>query len=183
MATISQCPGHNELRQLLDGSLSSERQQQCTQHMDSCECCQAKLEELATDGTPLTQVVEHLNAAAPGSGSAYWPAIKELDNVYQETFVPRTTPRRATPSLDFLQPATDPAYLGRLAQFDVMRIIGRGGMGIVLEAFDSRLQRHVAIKILDPELQEDELSRQRFCREARAAASITHENVVAVHQV
>src|SRR5262249_34101049 len=85
--------------------------------------------------------------------------------------------------LDFLSPSTDPAYLGRIDQFDVMRVIGRGGMGIVLEAFDSRLQRHVAIKILDPEQADDEVSRQRFCREARAAASISHENVVAVHQV
>lgn len=183
MAAIKQCPEREELRQLLDGSLSGERQQECTQHMDSCECCQAKLEEIATEGSNLSQVVEHLQATAPDTNSAYWPALKELDNVYQETFVPRTTPRRGTPSLDFLLPATDPAYLGRLAQFDVMRIIGRGGMGIVLEAFDSRLQRHVAIKVLDPELAGDELSRQRFCREARAAASITHENVVAVHQV
>src|SRR5262249_44834551 len=41
----------------------------------------------------------------------------------------------------------------------------------------------VALKVLDPELAGDEVARQRFCREARAAASITHENVVAVHQV
>src|ERR1700710_42486 len=59
----------------------------------------------------------------------------------------------------------------------------RGGVGVVLEAFDSRLQRNVALKVLDPELAGDQVARQRFCREARAAASITHENVVAVHQV
>src|SRR5260221_8212727 len=64
-----------------------------------------------------------------------------------------------------------------------MRVLGRGGMGVVLEAFDSRLQRNVAVKVLDPELAGDEVARQRCCREARAAASITHENVVAVHQV
>ncbi len=183
MAPRQQCPERDELRQLLEGSLSGERQQQCTQHMDSCECCQAKLEEIATEGSDVSQLVAHLDAANPAKESAYWPALKALDGVYNETFVPRTTPRRGTPSLDFLLPPTDPAYLGRLAQFDVMRIIGRGGMGIVLEAFDSRLQRHVAIKVLDPDLADDELSRQRFCREARAAASITHENVVAVHQV
>ncbi|OYV84688.1 MAG: serine/threonine protein kinase, partial [Planctomycetia bacterium 21-64-5] len=64
-----------------------------------------------------------------------------------------------------------------------MRVVGRGGMGVVLEAFDSRLHRNVAVKVLDPELAGDDIARQRFCREARAAASITHENVVAVHQV
>jgi eukaryotic-like serine/threonine-protein kinase len=53
----------------------------------------------------------------------------------------------------------------------------------VFEAFDTRLQRNIALKVLDPELADDEVARQRFCREARAAASVTHENVVAVHQV
>src|SRR5262249_36309758 len=74
-------------------------------------------------------------------------------------------------------------YLGRLGQFDVMRILGRGGMGVVLEAFDTRLQRNVALKVLEPELASDDVARQRFCREARTAASITHENIVAGHQV
>ncbi len=172
-----------ELQQLLDGSLSGERQAECTRHMDSCPCCQARLEGLATDGTNLSQIVEHLEAAVPEKASAFWPALKALGADVEETFVPRAAPRRKDVSLDFLEHPSDPVYLGRLAQFDVMRVIGQGGMGIVLEAFDSRLQRSVAVKVLDPDLADDELARQRFCREARAAASVTHENVVAVHQV
>jgi hypothetical protein len=86
-------------------------------------------------------------------------------------------------SLDFLQPAENPFYLGRLGHFDVTEVVGKGGMGIVLKGFDSQLQRFVALKVLTPEFAKDEKSRKRFCREARAAASISHENVVAVHQV
>lgn len=183
METITKCPQPEELQQLIDGSLSGERQQECTRHMDSCECCQAKLVDMATGGTNLSQIVERAYDIEPMASSAYWPALKELDADLDETFVPRRGVRSRDVPLHFLQPATDPAYLGRLAHFDVMRVLGRGGMGIVLEAFDSKLQRHVAIKVLDPDLADDELSRQRFCREARAAASITHENVVAVHQV
>ncbi len=183
MKTTIQCPRPEELRQLLDGTLTGERQIECTDHMDSCESCQAKLEELATAGSNLTGLVQKIHEAEPVSDSAYWPALKELDSGITETFVPKSTPRGRNLSLDFLLPASDSAYLGRLAQFDVMRIIGRGGMGIVFEAFDSRLQRNVALKVLDPEFAGDEIARQRFCREARAAASITHENVVAVHQV
>jgi hypothetical protein len=56
-------------------------------------------------------------------------------------------------------------------------------MGVVLRGFDPCLQRYVALKVLDPQLADDELARKRFCREARAAAIITHENVVAIHQV
>lgn len=179
----SKCPEVEELRRLLDNSLSGERTHEFTNHMDACTCCREKLEALAVGGTNLSEVVAHLDASEPVAESAYWPALRALDAGFQETVVPRSGRKNKTPTLEFLAPSTDPAYLGRLEQFDVMRIIGRGGMGIVLEAFDSRLQRHVAIKILDPELADDELSRQRFCREARAAASITHENVVAVHQV
>jgi hypothetical protein len=170
---------------LISGSLSSDRVSSCTDHLDSCACCQTKLEGLATEGTNLTRVVERLNEEQPLVTSAYWPALKSLaGGVAADTAVtPHAKSRTREVQLTFLQPATDPAYLGRLAQFDVMRILGRGGMGVVLEAFDSRLQRHVAIKVLDPELADDDVARQRFCREARAAAAVTHENVVAVHQV
>ena len=180
---VNNCPEANELRQLLDGTLSGDRQQACTDHMDSCHGCQVKLEGIATEGSNLSQIVESLHDSQVSPVSGYWQAAKSLEAAVRETFIPDAPVRRRDPSLEFLQPATDSAYLGRLAQFDVMRVLGRGGMGLVLEAFDTRLQRNVAIKVLDPDLAGDEISRQRFCREARAAASISHENVVAVHQV
>src|SRR5436189_6316128 len=185
MKPTTGCPSTAELRELLSGSLAGEQQESCTQHLDRCECCQAKLEELATGGTNLSQLVEKLHESEPVAASAYWPAIRSVGQAagLAQTVAPDTTARLRAASTDFLPPPTGPAYLGRLAHFDVMRVLGRGGMGIVLEAFDSRLQRNVALKVLDPELADDETARQRFCREARAAASITHENVVAVHQV
>ena len=183
MKTAIECPNTVELRQLVDGSLSGDRQKECTEHIDLCSGCQMKLEELATGGTNLSRVVEKLHDAEPVASAAYWPALKALDADGRPTVVPESGRQSRDLSLDFLQPPTDPAYLGRLAQFDVMRVLGRGGMGVVLEAFDTRLQRNVALKVLDPELASDEVSKQRFCREARTAASITHENVVAVHHV
>ncbi len=181
MKPSSGCPEPEELRELLKGSLSGDRQQQCTEHMDTCGGCQTRLEEIATEGTNLSRIVQRLGAAEPDATSAYWPALHALAGDSQP--VAEQSSRTRQLSLRFLQPASDSAYLGRLAHFDVMRVLGRGGMGVVLEAFDSRLQRNVALKVLDPELADDEIARQRFCREARAAASITHENVVAVHQV
>ncbi|MGH7135091.1 MAG: protein kinase domain-containing protein, partial [Pirellulales bacterium] len=177
------CPEPDELRQLLDGSLHEPRRQECTDHLDACECCQARLEEIATAGTRLSQLCRQLDKAEPEPTSAYWPVLKALDADTPQASTPHSPTRTRELALDFLAPASDAAYLGRLGQFDIMRIIGRGGMGVVLEAFDSRLHRHVAIKVLDPEVAGDDIARQRFCREARAAASITHENVVAVHQV
>jgi eukaryotic-like serine/threonine-protein kinase len=182
MNTEHNCPKPEELKQLLDGSLPGEQQAECTNHLDTCTCCQTKLEEIAAAGSNISQVVEQLKEVEPMATSAYWPALNAL-NVENGPTIVKTPVRTRVRTLDFLAPASDPAYLGRLAQFDVMRVIGQGGMGVVVEAFDSRLRRNVALKVLSPELAEDEVARQRFCREARAAASITHENVVAVHQV
>src|SRR5262249_30845686 len=66
---------------------------------------------------------------------------------------------------------------------EVREVVGRGGMGIVLQAFDEKLHRVVAIKVLVPALASNAEARQRFVREARAAAAVTHENVIAIHAV
>ncbi len=179
------CPSQDELLPLLSELSSGAQGEQLARHLDECASCQVKLEKLATGGTNLSQLVERVHESEPVAQSAYWPAIRAVEQAagYAATIAPPTSPRVKDSSTDYLLPPTDPVYLGRLAHFDVMRVIGRGGMGIVLEAFDSRLQRNVALKVLDPELAHDDTARQRFCREARAAASIAHENVVAVHQV
>jgi serine/threonine protein kinase len=179
------CPSTDELRRLLVATLPDAQEQAAAQHLEHCQCCQVKLEELATSGTKLSQLVERLHESEPVADSAYWPALRAAGQAaaFAPTIAPPSSPRPRNSGTNFLGPPTDPAYIGRLAHFDVMRMIGRGGMGIVLEAFDSRLQRNVALKVLDPEVAHDATARQRFCREARAAASITHENVIAVHQV
>jgi serine/threonine-protein kinase len=71
----------------------------------------------------------------------------------------------------------------RLGHFEIRRVLGVGGMGIVYEAQDVRLQRRVALKVLSPELFRDRVARERFMREAQLAASITHPNVAIVHEV
>ena len=83
MKITTTCPQTDELQQLLEGTLTDQRQQECTEHLDSCGCCQAKLEEIATGGTNLSQVVEKLHEADPLATSAYWPALKALGNSAQ----------------------------------------------------------------------------------------------------
>jgi predicted Ser/Thr protein kinase len=67
-------------------------------------------------------------------------------------------------------------------QYDVQRELGRGGMGIVLLARDERLERAVALKVLPPELAEVADTRERFLREARMAAQLSHPNIVPVYR-
>ncbi len=86
-------------------------------------------------------------------------------------------------ALDFLQPSTKPGALGRLGHYEVLEVLGRGGFGIVLKAFDELLHRVVAIKVMSTQLAATSPARKRFLREARAAAAIRHDNVVAIYAV
>jgi YVTN family beta-propeller protein len=68
-----------------------------------------------------------------------------------------------------------------VAGYRIDSLIGRGGMGVVYRAFQLDLERVVALKVIAPELLDDEDIRTRFLTEARAAASVDHPNVIPVH--
>lgn len=87
------------------------------------------------------------------------------------------------PAYSFLGPPSGRGGIGTLGHYEVMQTLGRGAFGIVFKAFDERLHRYVAIKVLDPQLATTSPPRKRFLREARAAAAVKHENVVQVYAV
>ncbi|MBW3595879.1 MAG: serine/threonine-protein kinase, partial [Planctomycetes bacterium] len=91
--------------------------------------------------------------------------------------------RRWKLSLDFLEPSEEADSLGRLGQYEIIEVIGRGGMGIALKARDTRLNRVVAVKVLAPELAANPTARKRFLREARAAAAVSHDYVITTYAV
>jgi serine/threonine protein kinase len=87
-------------------------------------------------------------------------------------------------------PPADPVFgdpvgdcLGRLAHYRVLKLMGRGGMGGVYLAHDEGLDRRVALKVLLPEAAAEPGARERFLREARAAAAVKHDNVVTIYHV
>jgi YVTN family beta-propeller protein len=69
-----------------------------------------------------------------------------------------------------------------LAGYYIESVLGRGGMSVVYRAEDVRLKRKVALKLLAPELAEDERFRERFLRESQLAASLDHPNVVPIYE-
>src|SRR5579872_5649548 len=75
------------------------------------------------------------------------------------------------------------ADVQRFAHFTVLGRLGQGGMGIVYRAKDERLDRVVALKVLPAEFEADETKRQRFLREARVAAAVTHPNLTTVYEI
>ena len=62
-------------------------------------------------------------------------------------------------------------------------MIGCGGMGIVMKAYDEKLQRLVAIKALDPTWAASDAARKRFVREAQSAAAVCHDHLVPIYAV
>ncbi|HEX3928840.1 MAG TPA: protein kinase [Gemmatimonadales bacterium] len=71
----------------------------------------------------------------------------------------------------------------RLGRYQIVELLGAGGMGMVYRARDERLQRDVAIKILSPAAFSDETARRRFQKEALALAKLSHPNIAAVYDV
>ena len=79
------------------------------------------------------------------------------------------------------RPAPDASYAGqRIGRYDVLGLLGRGGMGCVYRAFDPVLEREVALKVMLPGMVGDPELKQRFEREARAVARLSHPAVLTV---
>jgi len=84
---------------------------------------------------------------------------------------------------DFLAPPQGPDELGRLGSYRILRILGAGGMGVVFQAEDLNLKRLVALKAMLPGLAGSGTAKERFLREAQAAAALKHDHVVTIYQV
>ena len=70
----------------------------------------------------------------------------------------------------------------QIASYQIVEQVGRGGMAVVYRARDTRLDRWVAVKILAPDLASDQVFRQRFIRESRAAAAVDHQNIIPIFE-
>jgi len=172
------CPSTTRLRHLAADRLAPPEAAELVAHLDACALCQRRLEALAGTTIPSNSPVTfaHQDEAA----------LQEVLHALKATSEPKEDTHRlhiADWVRSFLGPAAAPDAMGRLDVYDVHDILGQGGMGVVLRAFDTALHRWVAVKVLAPHLAGDAVARKRFAREARAAAAIRHENVVAIHTV
>src|SRR5436190_8743580 len=157
----------------LDGALSEVEQAAFETHLASCTACRAAIESSAGDAQAWSQVRDYLSSVG-----SHEDVTRDAANEQAEI-----ADHGVSAVLNLLGPTDDPAMLGRLAGYEIVGVIGCGGMGVVLKGFDARLNRFVAIKLLAPHLAASASARRRFAREAKAAAAAVHENVVAIQGV
>lgn len=173
----------DQLRFLLqsDSDEDSAEFRSASTHVDHCDTCQTRLGELAAEDGEWDEAHEMLVAVSeirqqgdsqPRTGTWHAQCLQRRPTAWTESM-----------ARQLLSPPSHPEMLGRIGRYEVERLIGAGGMGVVFKAFDTELNRPVAIKVLAPFLAGSGAARQRFAREARAAAAVVHEHVVAIHNV
>jgi serine/threonine protein kinase len=178
--------------QFLMGNLSAEDEAAFEAHLEGCGDCRKLLETRAGDEQSWRAAKELLcYVASPtatndlsGKVDAAERALRVV-NAYDSQWESRSPQLVEVDSraLSFLAPSDDPAMMGRIGTYEIIGLLGRGAAGIVLKGFDRSLSRNVAIKVLDPTAANIGAARERFAREARAMAAITHEHVVPVYGV
>jgi hypothetical protein len=179
MSGTTACPGLDELRRLPYGGLTPAEADALERHVEGCPACAARLADLLDAATlpgptrsyhepqDVKTLLSRLRAAPPPEGR---PAAA-------------AAPEAGADACAYLTPPEAPGEIGRLGGYRVVAVLGRGGMGVVLRAFDPALGREVAVKIMRPDLAGDPAARERFLREARAAAALRNDHVVTIYHV
>lgn len=176
-----------DLQGLLNDSLPEVTEQNVASHLADCPHCQRELEALAAGAawwSEASQRLSKISAAASSRLRSTDKASSDADDLIgPETYDDDAAHFAADFAVDFLEPSDDATKLGRLGDYEIVEVIGRGGMGIVLKGFQPGLNRYVAVKVLAPHLASSGAARRRFAREAQATAAIVHPHVMAIHSV
>ncbi|EPX63903.1 hypothetical protein D187_005033 [Cystobacter fuscus DSM 2262] len=158
------CLKPHEVSLFLQGQLPPERRQRVAAHLGGCARCRAELAPTAVDPTRPAAPVRPSDPPVLDETRAEAPLRRPQDSAVPQDFEPG----------------------GRVGRYVIERVLGMGGMGAVYLAHDPELHRRVAIKRLHSwmsERPEHEEHKTRFLREAQAMASVSHPNVVAIHDL
>ncbi len=165
----------------LAGTLSDEQESIAIEHLADCDACRQRFDELAGSGSEWSRVADVLRVEAQSQRSlSHSPTSVLTDGpVYPSEYAQSPLDF----AISFLEPSDRSDAIGRLGEFEIMSVIGFGGMGIVLKGFQEELNRSVAVKVMAPHLATSGAARQRFLREAQATAAIVHPNVMPILSV
>jgi serine/threonine protein kinase len=173
------CPTLEGWQALFNDLLPPAERARYERHLDACPVCQERLDRF----DDLTGALQAARRAGDPTVNLPDPTLTQIVAQLHALKSPVRAAAAEPPELYFLTPSDRPDLLGTLGAYEVQEVIGQGGMGVVLKAFEPALHRHVAIKVLSPALAGSALARLRFTREAKAAAAVSHGHVVVVHGV
>ncbi len=174
MPAISTCPERKAYQRLIHGELPPSEVDRLSAHLESCSHCTAAVHTLLGADTLLSGLL-----ATPSAP----PFVADVPAELTQWLL--ALPSSAEPSLTLraLNPPQRPDEIGRLAHYRVLKVLGQGGMGVVFLAEDVRLNRTVALKTMKPAIAADSGLRQRFIREARAAAKVEDDHIVPIYDI
>ena len=176
------CPTTEQLRALIDGTLPESELSTAQSHVDGCAACQKALESLVAGSASWDSALDHLRGEPV---RIHETVLSEaIEHMKADEFIDSSDAAQTNGNaLSFLTPSDQPGSIGRLGTYEVTEVIGQGGMGIVVKAFDPALHRVVAVKVLAPYLAHNPQARKRFVREAQAIAAVSHDHVITIHAI
>ena len=186
MSAATGCPAPEQLRGLFEVGVNVAELEALESHLHQCSRCMEAAKKLEAGDTLLQALAE--TATLPVECRPSEPRVRELVQRLK-MLQPSATAGEDQGELTavgrwtFLAPGQQPNEIGRLGPYRILAVLGQGGMGVVFGAEDPHLQRPVALKAMLPEQVAHPGAKERFVREARAAAALKHPNVVGIYQV
>ncbi len=192
------CPQVAQWRDFSLGRVAEDLADGMGNHLEECPACLATVQSLHDQDT----LTDAMRRPSPQADTVATELIDEV--AVRLRFRPsesslcdathEATARQGEATLDFRQfdpvppKPTEQAEggidLGEvISHYRISRRLGEGGMGVVLEAEDLHLRRTVALKVMKARVAERTGARERFLREAQAAAAIEHENIISIYHV
>ena len=148
-------------------------------HLERCEPCQHSVATLSADDAFYCQSREALRWTGLSSHDWQSDACDQTNSPHAQ----EQSPAMVSLVQSLLAPTDDERSIGRLGRFEILGIIGSGGMGIVLKARSIDMDRVVAIKIPQPQYWQSPDTLLTLEREARSAAAVVHPNVISIYHV
>jgi serine/threonine protein kinase len=185
MNPVAACPSRLDLERLMQGQMPYTHVEQLAEHLEGCDACVKIVQALQVEDT----LAELIRNQAKAQGKPPDAALKNLMERLRGLRTAKggantgTSAELSKELYDFLAPPQGPGELGRLGQYRVLKVLGAGGMGVVFQAEDMQLKRVVALKAMRPALAASPTAKQRFVREAQAAAALKHAHIITIYQV
>ncbi len=185
-SNAQRCPTVEQLADCLDPVGDAETS--VTLHLEHCDTCREKLTSIAGDPQWWQDAESFLSSIVAGTDSAVAESrvsqrVCALTGYQASGPIDQLAVQEAEQLKRLLAPPSHPELIGSINRYELEQLVGRGGMGLVFRAYDTELNRTVAVKILALHLIAIGSARERFIREARAVASLSHPHIVPIYDV